>query len=42
MDSEIELSLEQKFGLRHFTDRVQQLSCEQARQLSIEQNRLMI
>jgi hypothetical protein len=42
MDQEIELSLEQRFSLRHFTEQVQNMSCEQAQALLIEQYRLMV
>lgn len=42
MDPAIELTLEQDLSLRYFADMVQQMSCEQARDFLIEQQRLMI
>lgn len=37
-----ELTLEQDFNLRNFTDLVQQMSREQAQQLLVEQHKLML
>lgn len=42
MDQTIELTLEQDLSLRNFADLVQQMSCEQARDFLIEQQRLMM
>jgi Phycobilisome degradation protein nblA len=42
MDQEIELTLEQEFSLRNFTDMVQQMSREQAQEFLIDQHRLMM
>ena len=42
MNQPIELSLEQEFMLRSFTDQVQQMSREQAQEFLIEQYRLMM
>lgn len=42
MDQEIELTLEQEFSHRHFTDVVQQMSREQAQQFLIEQHKYMM
>jgi len=42
MDQAIELTLEQEFSLRNFTDMVQKMSREQAQAFLIEQHRLMM
>jgi hypothetical protein len=42
MDPTIELTLEQEFDLRYFTDLVQQMSLEQAQEFLVEQRRLML
>lgn len=42
MDQTIELTLEQELSLRYFADIVQQMSCEQAREFLVEQQRLMM
>ncbi|MDX2231629.1 MAG: NblA/ycf18 family protein [Leptolyngbyaceae cyanobacterium bins.349] len=42
MDHATELTLDQEFGLRVFADQVQQMTCEQAQKLLIEQHRLML
>jgi len=41
-DQAIELTLEQDLSLRNFADLVQQMSCEQAREFLVEQQRLMM
>ncbi|WP_404786952.1 NblA/ycf18 family protein [Altericista sp. CCNU0014] len=42
MDSSIELTLEQEFTLRRFSDLVQQMSREQAQDFLIDQYKLMM
>lgn len=42
MDQAIELTLEQDFSLRNFTDMVQQMYREQAQEFLVEQYRLMM
>lgn len=42
MDQDIELTLEQQFSLRHFTDQVQQMSRQQAQEFAILQYRHMM
>ncbi len=42
MDQVTELTLEQSFSLRRFTDQVEQMSLEQAQALLIEQYRQML
>jgi len=42
MNKSTQLTLEQEFRLRNFSDLVQQMSREQAQDLLIEQNRLMM
>lgn len=42
MDQAIELTLEQDLSLRNFADLVRQMSCDQAREFLIEQQRLMM
>lgn len=42
MDQGIELTLEQKFSLRSFTDKVQHMSREQAQELLILQHKHMM
>ena len=42
MNSSIELTLEQEFSLRGFTDQVRQMSREQAQEFLIVQYRLML
>lgn len=42
MNSSIELTLEQEFSLRDFTDQVRQMSREQAQEFLIVQHRLML
>ena len=42
MAQDIKLTLEQEFGLRNFTDQVQQMSREQAQEFLIEQHRHMM
>ncbi len=41
-DQVVELTLEQDFSLRYFSDLVQNMSREQAQQLLIEQHKLMM
>lgn len=42
MNQEIELTLEQDFSLRNFSDLVQQMSHKQAQAFLIEQHKLMM
>lgn len=42
MNQAIELTLEQEFSLRRFTDQVQEMSREQAQEFLVEQYRLMM
>jgi len=42
MDQTVKLTLEQDLSLRNFADMVQQMSCEQAREFLVEQQRLMM
>ncbi len=42
MDLPIELTLEQEFSLRSFSDLVQQMSHEQAQEFLIDQHKLMM
>jgi len=42
MDQAMNLTLEQEFNLRQFTDQVQQMSREQAQELLTEQHKLMM
>jgi Phycobilisome degradation protein nblA len=42
MDQDIELTLEQQFSLRSFTDQVQQMSREQAQEFLILQHKHMM
>ena len=42
MSQTIELTLEQEFSLSHFIGQVQQMSREQAQEMLIEQQRLML
>jgi hypothetical protein len=42
MDASIELTLEQEFVLRNFSDLVQQMSHEQAQEFLIDQYKLMM
>jgi Phycobilisome degradation protein nblA len=42
MDKTIELTLEQEFSLRNFTDKVQQMSREQAQDFLIFQHKYMM
>ncbi len=42
MDQAIELTLEQEFSFRTFTDLVQEMSLEQVQNLLVEQHRVMM
>jgi Phycobilisome degradation protein nblA len=42
MDRDIKLTLEQELNLRNFSDRVKQMSREQAQEFSIEQHKHMM